>query len=258
MNPALAAIAAITVGGAVLAVSVRDVRATILGLLVVLLGTPLIDDPWPGPLPILARTAATLLAVRLLEIGLRADVTTSGTRIGWPAEALLAAAAVVVGFGSHGLGARGFGPPEAQAAGFGLIMLAVAPLATGRDVLRIAVGAVLLLVGAGLVRTGLGNSARDAEQLIWALLTIALGGAVAVIATAARAAGGLDVVGALGRDGRRPRPPDAHRPAELEKPPTPPRRPSMPGRGLAPVRPPVPSARPRRTDPGDPLDGGST
>jgi len=37
MNPALAAIAAVTIGGGVLAVSARDVRATVLGLLVVLL-----------------------------------------------------------------------------------------------------------------------------------------------------------------------------------------------------------------------------
>ncbi|MBA2382373.1 MAG: hypothetical protein H0V73_09715, partial [Chloroflexi bacterium] len=109
MNPALAAIAAISVAGAILAVSARDVRATTLGLLVVLLAAPLIDAPWPGPLPILARIAATLLAVRLLVIGLRGEVTTSGTRIGWPAEALLAAAAAVIGFGSHGLGSMGLG-----------------------------------------------------------------------------------------------------------------------------------------------------
>ena len=40
MNPALAALALVTVGGAILAVTARDVRATVLGLLVVLLGAP--------------------------------------------------------------------------------------------------------------------------------------------------------------------------------------------------------------------------
>src|SRR5215213_4338558 len=104
MNPALVALATITIGGAVLAVSARDVRATVLGLLVALLGASLVADPWPGPLPILARIAATLLAVRLLAIGLRGEDATHGTRIGWPTEALLAAAAGVAGYGSHGLG----------------------------------------------------------------------------------------------------------------------------------------------------------
>jgi hypothetical protein len=211
MNPALAALAAITIGGAILAVSARDPRTGVLGVLVVFLGAPLIADPWPGPLPILARVAAALLAIRLLAIGLRGDVTTHGTRIGWPAEALLGAAAAVIGFGSHGLGARGLGPAEAQAAGFALVVLAIAPLTVGRDVLRVAVGAVLLLVGAGLLRTGLGEPAGEAEQLVWAGLTIALGGAVAVIAAAARSAGGLVSLAPATAAGRSvPRPPDAH------------------------------------------------
>ncbi|HEY8989163.1 MAG TPA: hypothetical protein VIM39_09070, partial [Candidatus Limnocylindrales bacterium] len=71
MNVALAVIAGVAVAGAVLAVSARDVRATVLGVLVVLLATPLVASPWPGPLAILARVAAALLAARLLTIGLR-------------------------------------------------------------------------------------------------------------------------------------------------------------------------------------------
>jgi hypothetical protein len=216
VNPALLAIAAATVAGAVLAVSARDVRATVLGLLVVLLAAPLIADPWPGPLSILARIAAALLAIRLLLIGLRGDAVTSGSRIGWPAEALVAAAAGVVGFGSHGLGAVGLGPAEAQAAGFALIALAAGPLFTGRDALRLAVGALLLLVAATLVRAGLDAPPPEAEQLVGALLTIAIGGAIAVIVAAARAAGGLDVVdGDVPGEASR-RLPDAHRPTARE------------------------------------------
>jgi hypothetical protein len=197
VNPALAAVAVVTIGGAILAVSARDVRTIVLGLLLVLLGAPLIADPWPSPLAILARIAATLLAVRLIAIGLRGDVASGGSRIGWPAEVLMAGAAAVVGFGSHGLGAAGLGPAEAQAAGFALVVLAAAPLFTGRDALRISVGAVLLIVAASLVRAGLDPAPGDAEQLVEAVLTIALGGAVAVIVTAARAAGGLDAVDAV-------------------------------------------------------------
>ncbi len=216
MNPALAAVAVVTVGGAILAVSARDVRTTILGLLVVLLGAPLIADPWPGPVAILARIAASLLAVRLVDIGLRGDATTSGSRIGWPAEVLLAASAAVIGFGSHGLGADGLGPAEAQAAGFALVVLGAAPLFTGRDALRVAVGAVLIVVAASLVRAGLDRAPSDAEQFVGSILTIALGGAVAVIVVAARAAGGLHAIDAGGLGGAGRRLPDAHRPGPRE------------------------------------------
>lgn len=210
MNVALAGFAGVTVAGAVLAVSTRDVRATVLGILIVLLAAPLVASPWPGPLPILARLAAALLAARLLTIGLRDVTLTGGSRIGWPAEALAASAASVIGFGSHGLGAVGLGPAEAQAAGFGLIALAITPLATGRDVLRLGVGTVLLVMGALLVRVGLDQPAGDGEQLVVGLLTIGLGGAVGVIAAAARAAGGLEIAN-RGTDRRRARLPDAHR-----------------------------------------------
>jgi hypothetical protein len=252
VNPALAVIAVLTIGGAVLAVSARDVRATQLGLLVVLLGAPLVADPWPDPPSVLARIAATLLAVRLIAIGLRGAETTAGTRIGWPAEALIAGAAAVIGFGSHGLGAAGLGPAEAQATGFALVALAIATLFSGRDVLRLAVGAMLLLVGASSIRVGLDAAPGQGEQLVGALLTIAIGGAIAVIATAARAAGGLDAIdaGRPGEPGRRP--PDAHRIAEPPPPPEP--RPAS-------RRAPRPTPRPadsRPVDPRRPVDPGGS
>ena len=193
MNPALSAIAGITVAGAVLAVCARDPRAAVLGILIVLLAAPLVADPWPGPIPILARVAAALLAARLLVIPLRGDAQGAGTEIGWPAEALIAAAATVVGLGSHGLGAPALGPREAQGAGFGLVALAIAPLLTGRDVLRLGTGAILLVQAALLIHQGLDGPASEGEQLVAGLLTIGLGGAVAVIASAALAGGGLTI-----------------------------------------------------------------
>ena len=245
MNPALAAIAAITIAGAVLTASARDVRATLLGLLVVLLGAPLVADPWPDPLSILVRIASTLLAVRLMAIGLRGDATTGGTLIGWPAEALIAAAAAVIGFGSHGLGAAGLGPPEAQAVGFALVALAAAPLFAGRDVLRLATGALLLLVAAASIRAALGPAPSPGEQLVEAVLTIAIGGAIAVITTAARAAGGLDAVEVIGAGAVARRLPDAHRavepPAPSAPPPAAPRAPRAPGK---PTRPSSSALRP--------------
>lgn len=215
MNPALVAIAVVGIGGAVLAVVARDVRATILGVLIVLLAAPLLSAPWPGLMAILARVAAALLAARFLVIALRGDLETSGTRIGWPAEALVAAAAAAIGFGSHGLGATALGSAEAQAVGFALVAVGVPALTAGRDVLRLGVGALLLLVGASLVRAGLNPPPADGEHLVAALLTIGLGGAIAVVVVAARAGGGLDATDP-GVAGRRVRLPDAHRPTPGE------------------------------------------
>jgi hypothetical protein len=249
VNPALAALAAVTIAGAILAVSARDVRATLLGLLVVLLGAPLVANPWPDPLSILVRIAATLLAVRLMAIGLRGDATTGGTRIGWPAEALIAAAAAVIGFGSHGLGAAGLGPPEAQAVGFALIALAAAPLFAGRDAVRLSTGALLLLLAAASIRTALDPSPSPGEQLVEAILTISIGGAIAVITSAARAAGGLEAIDVVGRGELVRRLPDAHRavgPAPDAVPP--PASPHAPRAPSGPSRP--PSAGPRSAPPG--------
>ena len=219
MNPALAALAALVIGGAVLAVAAGDVRTAVVGLLIVLLGAPLIADPWPTPLSMLVRIAAALLASRFLVIALRGDLSSAGTRIGWPSEVMIGAAAGLVGHGSHGLGAVGLGPAEAQAAGFGLAALAIVPLITGRDVFRIGIGALLLLVAASLVRAGLDAPATDAEQLIGAMLTIGLGGAVAVISIAARSAGGLAAFEpSMPERGRRA--PDAHRAPEAHRAPT--------------------------------------
>lgn len=194
MNLALAGLTCVVVAGAVVAVSVREARAALLGLLVVLLGASLIADPLPGPLPIAARLAAALLAVQLIAIGIRGEgEATSGSRLGWPVEALGAAAAALIGFGTHGLGAPGEGPAEAQAAGFAIGFLAAAPIVSGRDVFRLGIGAILLLIAGLLVRQGLGGTPSDLEQLVTSGLVVGLGGGLGIVAIGARAAGGLDV-----------------------------------------------------------------
>ena len=98
-------------------------------------------------------------------------------------------AAAVVGYGSQGLGAPAGGPAVAAAAGFALAALAVLPVVTGRDILRVGLGLCLLLTGALLVRTSLGGTPNELEELLTAGLVAALGGAVAVLAYAARTDG---------------------------------------------------------------------
>ena len=189
MNPALAGLACVVVAGAVVAVSARETRAALLGLLVALLASALIADPLPGLLPIAARIAAALLACRLVAIAIRGEAGgTGGSRLGWPVEALIAAAAAVIGFGTHGLGAPGGGPAEAQAAGFAVGVLAAAPVVSGRDVFRLGIGAILVLLGSLLVRAGLSGTPSDVEQLVTSGLIVGLGGALGVVVMGARAA----------------------------------------------------------------------
>jgi hypothetical protein len=190
VNPALAGVALAVVVGAVVAGSARNARAAILGLVVSLAFGSLIADPTAQPLGLAARLVGAILAGYLLWVAARGTgVRTGGSRIGWPAEVLVATAAAAVGYGSHGLGAPAVGPALAQAAGFSLAALSIAPIANGRDVIRVGTGLLLLASGAIMVRTALGGTPEPLEQLVIAGLIAALGGAVAVLAVSARADG---------------------------------------------------------------------
>ena len=210
MNPALAGVALAVVIGAVVAGSARNARTALLGLLAVLLFGPFLADPLAPPLGLAARIVGATLAGYLLWIAARGgSVWTGGSRLGWPAELLVAAAAATVGYASHGLGAPALGPAVAQAAGFALAALAIAPLANGRDVVRVGTGLLLLISGAFLVRTALGGTPEALEEVVNAGLIAALGGAVAVLALSARAQG-TDFELAAARTGRVRRAADAH------------------------------------------------
>jgi hypothetical protein len=187
VNPALAGVALAITVGALVAVSVRDARTAVLGLSIVLVGAPILADPMADTTALAARVVASVLAAYLLWIAVRdGEWGTGGSHLGWAAEAALAAAAAIVGYGTHGLGAPALGPGLAQAAGFALAALAVAPLVTGRDVVRIGLGLLLLAHGALLVRVALGGTPTALEELVTAGLVVGLGGAVAILADAAR------------------------------------------------------------------------
>ena len=190
MNPALAGVALAVLAGAIVAVAARDSRAAVVGLAAALILAPLVAAPVGSSLGLAARLAGAILGAYLLWVAVRGGAPTGGSRIGWPAEALLGLGGLVVGFGTHGLGADPLGPAEAQAAGFALAALAVVPVATGRDVVRLGTGLFILLQGALLVRVGLGGTPGELEQLATAALIAAVGGSVAVLAYAARSDGG--------------------------------------------------------------------
>jgi hypothetical protein len=193
VNPALVGVALAVVVGALIAGSARNARSAILGLVVTLVAAPVLADPLPGSLGLAARLVAAILAGYLLWVATRGPrLRTGGSLVGWPTDAFLAGAAAVVGYGSHGLGAPAAGPAIASAAGFALAALALVPIATGRDVLRVGIGLGLLISGALLVRTGLGGTPDALEQLFTAGLVATLGGAIAILAIAARSDGRAD------------------------------------------------------------------
>lgn len=217
MNPILAVIALAVVAGTVVAVASRDARATILGLAVVLIGSPVLADPIPAPLGLAARIVGAILAAFLLWVVVRdrpragvPGAATAGSRIGWPAESLVAAAALVVGFAAHGLGAPAMGSPLASAAGFAVAALAMPAVLTGRDVLRVGLGSILLVVAALLVRAALGGTPDELEQLISSGTLVVLAGTLATLAGSARADGTGGFGFSLEGRSRRHREPDAH------------------------------------------------
>lgn len=222
MNPILAVVAMAVVAGAVLAVSSRDARIVVLALAGTLVLSPLLADPIAAPAGLAARLIGSILGAYLLWMAVRerpvenevtaaiqGTVQTGGSRIGWPAEALVGASAAVVGFAAHGLGAPGLGPDLGSAAGFAVAALAVAPMLSGRDVLRLGTGLFLLLDAALVVRVALGGTPDPLEHLVTGGLLVALGGTLAVLAVAARTdgQGGLELAAESGP--RRRREPDA-------------------------------------------------
>jgi hypothetical protein len=193
VNPALAGVALAVAVGALVAGSARNARTAILGLVVTMVAAPVLADPLPGSLGLAARLVAAILAGYLLWVATRGPrLRTGGSLVGWPTDAFLAAAAAVVGYASHGLGAPAAGPALASAAGFALAALAIVPIVTGRDVLRVGLGLGLLISGALLVRTGIGGTPDALEELLTAGLVATLGGTVAILALTARSDGRTD------------------------------------------------------------------
>jgi hypothetical protein len=187
----LVAVALVAIGGALVAVTARDARLALGGLVIVLAATPLLADPLPDLAPLAARIVAALLGGYLLYIVLReTTVRTRGSLIGLPAEAFAAAAAFIIGAATSGLGSTALGPAAAQGAGFALAALAVAPIVRGSDVFRLGVALAILVTGAELVRAGLAGTPSALEQLMAAGLTVGLLGSVAVLCTNAVVATG--------------------------------------------------------------------
>jgi hypothetical protein len=193
--------------GAVLAVSARDIR-WILGGLVVAIGlAALLADPLPSPLALAIRLLAAVLGAELILIAMRGSATRPANPqrppLGPIAPALAGAAAFVIGYAASGVGSPANGPALATATGLGLAAIAAGPLILGRNLYRLGSALVLLATAAGLVRAGLAGTPGPFEQAVVAGLTVALLGALAgLMGVALRSGHDLALDGALVRETR--------------------------------------------------------
>jgi hypothetical protein len=224
VTPALVVLALIVAGGGVIAVSAREPRFAALGMLVVLVGAAYVADPLPGTVALGARLVGAVLGGYLVWVALRgAPVPTIGSHMGWPGAAAIAIVAFLAGWlaatalggalaaapgegPSAGAAAAGLaaGSPVARAAtgaAFALVALAAGPVLIARDVLRLGLGALLLVAAAGLLRGALSARADNVIEVAFAVLAAAGGAAVAaLVARSLRAHGDLDLRTSSSRD----------------------------------------------------------
>jgi hypothetical protein len=189
MSPFQLGAALVALAGALVALSARDIRLALGGVVVAMAVAALVADPIPSPLAVAVRLVAAGLGAELVLIAVRhRPADASGSPIGPLSPLLAGAAAFVVGYATSGVGSPAAGPPAATAAGFGLAALAIGPLVYGRDVVRVGLGMALLVTAIELVRAGLAGTPTAVEQLATAALSLAVLGLTAVLVSAALAA----------------------------------------------------------------------
>ena len=181
IEPAVVAAAAV-VAGAILSVSARDGRVVAIDMLVAMVAAPLVASPLPETMSVAARIVGAVLASYLLWTSAREQRQWgAGSTVGIAAETAFAAAAFAVGL-SISLVSPLPGPQVAQAAGLALVALAVVPL-FGRDVMRVGVGVVVLILGSTLLTAAwLGSTPPLAHLAVAWLLTGAAGVASLAVA----------------------------------------------------------------------------
>lgn len=187
--PVLAAAAVVI--GAVAAVTARDGRVVVLGLMLAAVLSSVVASPLPDSLAITARILGAMLAAYLLwaTVG-SAPINSSGSALGPAAEVAAAVAAFGIGLSIRPVDPLA-GPLVAQAAGLALVALAIAPLA-GRDVFRMGIGVALLSLGCSLLIAAWSGPTPALEQLAVAALLVGIAGATSVLIPSPAAQPALD------------------------------------------------------------------
>lgn len=195
LDPAVFAAVAVVLGG-VVAVTARDGRVVVLGLMLAAVSASLVASPLPGSLAVTARILGAMLAAYLLWAAAGSgSIESAGSAVGPIAEACVAIAAFAIGLTVTPVDPLA-GPVEAQAAGLAMIVLAVAPL-VGRDVFRMGVGVTLLTLGGSLLMEAWSGPTAPLGQLAMAALLIGIAGSTSVLIPSSEAAEAEDAADEL-------------------------------------------------------------
>jgi len=200
---ALAGIAAVAVLGAAAAVSAREARIALTGLVVALVAAPFVADPLPDVRVLALRVVGAVLSAQLLWPAVRGGMAAEGgSELGWRAEVALASGAAVCGWaiaatlsglppgidlpadvlppGPFDQAVVRFAAPAA--AGIAILALAATPVLVPPDPVRLGLGLLLLIDGVTLLKVGLGGVAEPLEQLAIVAALVAVAAGVAALA----------------------------------------------------------------------------
>lgn len=181
MEPALAGIGALATAVAVGAsLRARTAQVAVLGMGAALVLSPLALSPLPPVLPLAFWLVTALLATDLLLLAEReGPALLPPLPLGGWAEAAFVLVGLALGWVAAPMAGPGRGPATALAAGVA-VAFAAAPLAAfSRDMLRTAIGTVLVLDACGLVAAALTGTPGQLE-------IVALGLAIVGAAAASR------------------------------------------------------------------------
>lgn len=199
MNPALAGVALAVIAGSVIAASAREARVAWIGLALVLGLAPFLADPLPGAAILGTRVVTGILVVYLLRaVSGGTGLHGLGSRIGWPAEVMLTAAAAIAGVAiAESLASLRPGSPGpldspmdaltptalALATGLAAISIGLAPAFLERGSMRTVIGLLLVLQGVVLARLAIAGPPGELEQLGVAGVILVVGAAGALVTT---------------------------------------------------------------------------
>jgi hypothetical protein len=179
IQPYVVAAAAAVLGG-IIAISARDARVVVVGLLLAMCAAQLAASPEPANQAIAFRVLGSLLAAYLLWTSTRSRVIEAeGSGIGVVAECTVAAAAFAAGWFVAPVKPLA-GPHVAQAAGIALIAISIVPL-TGRDVLRVGAGATTLVLGGSMLLQAWAGQPSSLWHISLTALLVGLVGATSLL-----------------------------------------------------------------------------
>ena len=180
MTHAYVVAAAVAVLGGIAAISARDARIVVIGLFLAICAAQLAASPEPSVLAIVFRVLGSLLGSYLLWAAARGrSIDAEGSAMGVLAECAVAAAAFTAGWFVVPVKPLA-GPLVAQAAGIALIAISIVPL-TGRDLLRVGVGATILVLGGSMLLQAWVGQPSSLWQISLTALLVGLVSATSVL-----------------------------------------------------------------------------